>query len=592
MEQIAYVAKKVKGNSGALDNHISRTRWDEERQTMVTDLPESVSHPERTALNKDYILRDGESREDAVRARIEAAGVARAIRANQVTSLDIIATANHEAMQRIEQAGQLDAWAADCIEATRAIFGRENVVAAMLHMDEHTPHLHIAVVPIVQGAAKPRPATRKESEARDGRPKRRYKRQETAARLCAKDVMTRENMRMWQDTIAAHVAKYELERGERGSKAKHQDPAEYRKSLDDRDRELTRREQAIAEKEQRINQASGKAKEIGAAAIEGLHNLLQPGKAKEERAAEVAAARADERAKVIQEVQEAAGLTLRDATAKGIGKSWGSWYSTAGQRAKDLKAAAAAIDGLKAEVKAAREDAKGWQDQWYNTHTERVDALAKVKQQEQELEGWRSGLLKRALDAIARFVKSLVYRLNPKERDDIARAAAKITPHGLFLLATAQLPTEEAKRAERAIILATQGDDGQNKGNNNHQTTTDMKPNEQLEKKWAEVLDYATQHAKGEGLRKGLPWIRNAFNEYFDLHENEVEAGRAMSFGGQSGSTRNREVMAEIILLELGPHIGSKYILTQEQENSLKKSLDFIVHDIAQEQGRGGGMRR
>lgn len=108
-----------------------------------------------------------------------------------------------------------------------------------------------------------------------------------------------------------------------------------------------------------------------------------------------------------------------------------------------------------------------------------------------------------------------------------------------------------------------------------------MRKNEQLEKKWAEVLDYATQHAKGEGLRKGLPWLRSAFNEFFKWHEEEVEAGRAMSFGGQSGNTRNREVMADLILLELGPHIGSKFILAQEQENSLKKSLDFIVHDIA-----------
>lgn len=576
MEQIAYVAKKVKGNSGALDNHISRTRWDEERQTMVTDLPESVSHPERTALNKDYILRDGESREDAVRARIEAAGVARAIRANQVTSLDIIATANHEAMQRIEQAGQLDAWAADCIEATRAIFGRENVVAAMLHMDEHTPHLHIAVVPIVQGAAKPRPATRKESEARDGRPKRRYKRQETAARLCARDVMTRENMRMWQDTIAAHVVKYELERGERGSKAKHQDPAEYRKSLDDRDRELTRREQAIAEKEQRINQASGKAKEIGAAAIEGLHNLLQPGKAKEERAAEVAAARDDERAKVIREVQQAAGLTLPDATAQDIGKSWGSWYSTAGQRAKDLKAAAAAIDGLKAEVKAAKEDAKGWEELWYDTHTERVDALAKVKEQEQELDAWRSGLLKRALDAIARYVKSLVYRLNPKERDDIARASAKITPHGLFLLATAQLPTEEAKRAERAISEAIQGENGQkrekiNQNNTNQQATT-MEQNKLL----SDLMQYARDYARG---KKGEPWVRGAFNDYFTWHEEQVEAGRAMSFGGQSGSTHNREVMAEKVYLEL------RDTLDDGEAKRLRDTLRSIAQDPRQSRG-------
>ena len=114
---------------------------------------------------------------------------------------------------------------------------------------------------------------------------------------------------------------------------------------------------AIAAKEQRIDQASGKAKEIGAAAIEGLHTLLQPGKARQERAAEVAAARADERAKVIQEVQKSAGLTLPDATAESIGQSWGSWYSTAAQRTKDLKAAAIENQGLKAKAEKAEGDA-------------------------------------------------------------------------------------------------------------------------------------------------------------------------------------------------------------------------------------------
>ena len=578
MPKIAYVAKKVKGSSGALDNHISRTRWDEAQQTRVTDLPESVSHPERTALNKEYILREGESREDAVRSRIKAAGVARAIRSDQVTSLDIIATADHEAMQRIEQSGQLDAWAADCIEATRSIFGRENVVAAMLHMDEHTPHLHITVVPIVQGSAKPRPATRKESEDRDGRPKRRYRRQETAARLCAKDVMTPANMRMWQDTIAAHVAKYGLDRGERGSTARHLDPAEYRKTLDERDRELTRREDAVRQQEQRIEGAADKAKEIGAAAIEGLHSLLQPGKAKQERAAEVAAARADERAKVIEEVQQAARLRMTDATAQNIGRQWGSSHRKADELAKKSQDLQAQNQELKAKADAARKNANAWLDTWIETNNQKGEAVAKVKEQEQELEAWRSGLLGRALDAIARYIKSLVYRLNPMERDDIAQAAEKITPHGLYLLATAQLPTESAKRAEKAISEAIQGENAQKREkinqNNTNQATT-MEQNEKLSK----LMQYASEYATGKGVHKGEPWVRDAFNDYFRWHESEVEAGRAMSFGGQSGSTHNREVMAEMISLEL------RDTLDDGEAKRLRDTLRSIAQDPRQSRG-------
>lgn len=364
---------------------------------------------------------------------------------------------------------------------------------------------------------------------------------------------------------------------ERGNKAK--DTGRTRRTASEQrihslEQRIAQLEQEAAAREQRISQASGKAKEIGAAAIEGLHNLLQPGKAKEERAAEVAAARDDERAKVIREVQQAAGLTLPDATAQDIGKSWGSWYSTAGQRAKDLKAAAAAIDGLKAEVKAAKEDAKGWEELWYDTHTERVDALAKVKEQEQELDAWRSGLLKRALDAIARYVKSLVYRLNPKERDDIARASAKITPHGLFLLATAQLPTEEAKRAERAISEAIGGRKGEIREeiSQTNQTKPTMEQNELLTK----LMQYAQDYAHG---RKGEPWVRGAFNDYFTWHEEQVEAGRAMSFGGQSGSTHNREVMAEKVYLEL------RDTLDDGEAKRLRDTLRSIAQDPRQSRG-------
>jgi len=30
-------------------------------------------------------------------------------------------------------------------------FGKDNVVSAVLHMDETTPHIHATIVPIVQG---------------------------------------------------------------------------------------------------------------------------------------------------------------------------------------------------------------------------------------------------------------------------------------------------------------------------------------------------------------------------------------------------------------------------------------------------------
>lgn len=60
-------------------------------------------------------------------------------------------TGTQEDMQHIVQEGRLKAWCADNLEWLRRTFGAENVVSAVLHMDEATPHIHAAVVPIVTG---------------------------------------------------------------------------------------------------------------------------------------------------------------------------------------------------------------------------------------------------------------------------------------------------------------------------------------------------------------------------------------------------------------------------------------------------------
>ena len=48
-------------------------------------------------------------------------------------------------------AGQLDAWCKDSCGWLQKTFGKENVVSAVLHLDEKTPHIHATVVPIVRG---------------------------------------------------------------------------------------------------------------------------------------------------------------------------------------------------------------------------------------------------------------------------------------------------------------------------------------------------------------------------------------------------------------------------------------------------------
>ena len=87
----------------------------------------------------------------------------------------------------------------------------------MLHMDEHTPHIHATVVPIVTGER--RKARKKQAEG-----KRIYRKKANAVRLCADDLQTRERLVAYHDSYAAAMAKYGLQRGVRGSDARHTTP--------------------------------------------------------------------------------------------------------------------------------------------------------------------------------------------------------------------------------------------------------------------------------------------------------------------------------------------------------------------------------
>jgi len=112
-----------------------------------------------------------------------------------------------------------------------------------------------------------------------------------------------------------------------------------------------------------------------------------------------------------------------------------------------------------------------------------------------------------------------------------------------------------------------------------------MATNDNLDKKWAEVLDYAQQHATGQGSRTGFRWLEDAFNEYFQEHEEAVENDTCTSFGGQSFGQHNREVMAEKICLELGDHFGGQHLIDEDQEKRLKESLGKIVESPRRSRG-------
>lgn len=203
----------IKANSSlnSIAKHIERTAH-----------PENAD-PARRHLNRYNLVEypDGiTGLAAAVEHRIANAGITRKISDRQVRCLNLVMTSDNEGMQKIIDSGKLNEWIADNIRWARDTFGGDNVVGAALHMDERTPHLHIAVVPIVTAERK--------KKAREATAKKRYRtKAANRPRLCADDIMERGKMSRYQDIYAEAMAKYGLERGIRGSEARHIGQHEY-----------------------------------------------------------------------------------------------------------------------------------------------------------------------------------------------------------------------------------------------------------------------------------------------------------------------------------------------------------------------------
>lgn len=151
---------KAKGNDAGTSAHIERK------------VDPANADSTRTYLNKEFIqFPEGvENRTQAIQYRIEYAGIKRKISHNQIRTLQVILSGTHEGMMQIQNEGKLDDWCNDNIDWLQETFGKENLVSAVLHMDEKSPHIHATVVPIVKGERR-----KAKSEENNGKKKYRKK---------------------------------------------------------------------------------------------------------------------------------------------------------------------------------------------------------------------------------------------------------------------------------------------------------------------------------------------------------------------------------------------------------------------------------
>ena len=200
------------GNDSGMSCHIERK--DAKGKKYVPDNADAG----RTHLNRELVkFPDGvSSRTEAIQHRINTAGLRRKVGKNQTKAIRIILTGTHEQMMKIAEEGRLDSWIDSNLKWLRDTFGNENLVSCVLHMDEKTPHLHATVVPIVTGERVRR--------KREGEKKYETK---SGPRLSADDVMRRTRLHEYQNSYAAAMKPFGLQRGIVGSTAKHQANSEY-----------------------------------------------------------------------------------------------------------------------------------------------------------------------------------------------------------------------------------------------------------------------------------------------------------------------------------------------------------------------------
>jgi hypothetical protein len=186
--------EKSSGNTTGIGRHIDRTR-----------MPKNAD-PARKHLNRDFIPHLDKLNDD-VKKRIKAGYTGKkAIRKDAVKAVRFILGGSKDRMYEIEADPKLfNAWIFENRKFMEDRFGNENLIRLNLHMDEGTPHLHAVIVPLTA----------------DGR-------------LSAKEMLGGpKGMQQLQEDYAQKMAYFGLERGIKGSKAKHTDVQEYYASLND-----------------------------------------------------------------------------------------------------------------------------------------------------------------------------------------------------------------------------------------------------------------------------------------------------------------------------------------------------------------------
>lgn len=151
----------------------------------------------RTRNNYNIIKRQ-RSYTQFINDKIEALDLPTKVRKDAVLMCSFVVGSDRQFFGNLSEEEQKQFFV-DCTHFFAERYGEGNIISAVVHMDETTPHLHLNLIPIAGG------------------------------RLCAKQLFDRKALQNLQTDFHSVVGKkWNLQRGREGSQAKHLSTAEYK----------------------------------------------------------------------------------------------------------------------------------------------------------------------------------------------------------------------------------------------------------------------------------------------------------------------------------------------------------------------------
>ena len=170
----------------------------------------------RTRNNYNIIKRQ-RSYTQFINDKIEALDLPTKVRKDAVLMCSFVVGSDREFFSRLSP-GEQQQFFIDCTRFFAERYGEDNIISAVVHIDETTPHLHLNLIPIVDG------------------------------RLCAKQLFDRRGLQNLQTDFHSVVGKkWNLQRGKEGSQAKHLDTAAYKLKKMKEETAAAEEQKAVAE---------------------------------------------------------------------------------------------------------------------------------------------------------------------------------------------------------------------------------------------------------------------------------------------------------------------------------------------------------